>query len=520
MQYKSRVKSFILFFVSIGIAQASSWASYLGPNGNGTAEGNIPAEIQQNGPRKLWEAKVGIGCASFVIDQGRAITVGNTDDKDTLWCFNARTGELFWKKTYDEKLAPKYYDGGPGATPTIHGDVVYNLSKSGRLSCHDLKTGAEKWIVHFKDDLSGNMPTWGYSSSPFIYRDLLICLPCSKDGAMVALDKTTGKVKWQSQNTARPGYAAPVFYKKNGKDAAVVFHGRKIVGYDLTAKGKVLYEFDWRTSYDVNASNPTVLGDLIHFSSGYNMGYAVIDISGDKPEIVHRNRDLPMIFQNSFLMGDDLVGCFGDKRYNTELYRMDFKTGEILWKHKLPGTRGSTAQIGETTVVLTETGHLVFGKATEKGFTETGRHEVLTKLCWAPLAIGEGKLLARTNKGQAVCLELSPGNPTAKNKGNSSKKVATAGQDLAALITGLNQYKTIGGSYPSNAQGIEALFKKPTTSPRPRRWTQLLAKMPRDPWKNPYKYSYPGARDPSKPEIISAGPDGKFGTKDDISNQD
>jgi outer membrane protein assembly factor BamB len=401
------MKTCTLFFLTILIACAQPWSSYLGPNGNGTAEGDIPLKIQKEGPKVLWEAEIGHGCSSFSIADGRALTVGNKDDQDTLWCFDAKSGEVLWKKTYSEPLAPKYYDGGPGATPTIHGGLVYNLSKSGRLSCHDLKSGEELWMIHFKDDLGGNKPTWGYSSSPLVFNDSLICLPCSKNGAMVALDLKTGKTKWQSQNTARPGYAAPVFYKHDGKDAAVVFHGRSIVGYDLTAKGKVLYEFEWRTPYDVNASNPTVLGKLLHFSAGYNMGYAVIDISKPKPEVVHQNRDLPMIFQNSFLVGDDLVGCFGDKRYNTELYRMDFKTGKILWKHPLPGTRGSTAQIGETTIVLTETGHLIFGSISEKGFTETGRHQILSKLCWSPLAIGEGKLFARTNKGKAVCLNLS-----------------------------------------------------------------------------------------------------------------
>lgn len=401
------MKILILFCFLIVQVSASTWSAYLGPNGDGTAEGDIPAEVQKNGPKTLWKTEIGHGCSSFAISDGCALTVGNKDDKDTLWCFDAKTGKALWKKTYSEPLAPKYYDGGPGATPTIHEGLVYNLSKSGRLSCHDLKTGDEKWVVHFKDDFDGNKPTWGYSSSPLIFKGSLICLPCSKKGAMVVLDPKTGKTKWQSKNVARPGYAAPVFYQHNGKDAAVVFHGRSIVGYDLTQEGKVLYEFEWRTPYDVNASNPIVMGNLLHFSAGYNMGYAVLDISKPKPEIVHRDRDLPMIFQNSFLMGDDLVGCFGDKKYNTELYRMDFKTGEILWKHKLPGTRGSTALIDDTLVVLTETGHLVFGTATEKAFTETGRHKILGKLCWAPLAIGEGKLFARTNKGQAICLDLS-----------------------------------------------------------------------------------------------------------------
>jgi len=401
------MKIYTMFLMTLLLAQADEWKSYLGPNGNGTAKGEIPAEVQKKGPKVLWKADLGKGCSSFSISDGKVLTVGNTDDKDTLWCFNAQTGDVIWKKSYQEPLAPKYYEGGPGATPTIHDGLVYNLSKSGLLSCHDLKTGEEKWQVHYKKDFAGNKPEWGFSASPLVFKDSLICLPSSKKGAMIALDLKTGKVKWQSENSARPGYAAPVFYQHQGKDAAVVFHGRSIVGYDLTQKGKVLYTYEWRTPYDVNASNPTVLGDLLHFSSGYNMGYAVVDISSTEPKIVHRDRDLPMIFQNSFLIGDDLVGCFGDKRYKAEIYRMDFKTGNILWKHSIPGSRGSTAQIGETTVVLSETGHLIFGKASEQSFTETGRHKIIEKRCWAPLAISENKLFARTNDGKAVCVDLS-----------------------------------------------------------------------------------------------------------------
>ncbi len=405
------MKFISLFFSLAVIAWGSTWSSYLGPNGNGTAEGKIPANVQKEGPKILWKAKIGKGCSSFTVADGRAYTVGNSGDRDTLWCFDAKTGDVVWKKDYSEKLAPKFYDGGPGATPIVDEGLVYNLSKSGRLSCYDAKSGDEKWVVEFKDDLGGNMPTWGYSSSPVVYGKTLLCLPCSKTGALVALNKKTGEKVWSSENSARPGYAAPVLYQHKGKDAAVVFHGRSVVGYDLSAKGKVLYKYGWRTPYDVNASNPQVLGDLVHISSGYNMGYAVLDVSKAEPEIVHRNRDLPMIFQNCFVEGDDLVGCFGDKRYNTELYRMDFKSGDILWKHPLPGTRGSTAKIGETTVVLTETGMVVFGTAGEKSFTESGRHQFLKeipkKLFWAPLAIGDGKLFARTNQGEAICLDLT-----------------------------------------------------------------------------------------------------------------
>ena len=104
---------------------------------------------------------------------------GNSDDNDTLWCLDAKTGKILWKKTYSEKLAPKFYDGGPGATPIVDEGLVYNLSKSGRLSCYDAQSGDEKWVIEFKNDLSGNMPTWGFSSSPVVYGDVVLCSPCS-----------------------------------------------------------------------------------------------------------------------------------------------------------------------------------------------------------------------------------------------------------------------------------------------------------------------------------------------------
>lgn len=517
------MKIALLTTLLVSSALSQEWPQYLGPNGDGTAEGQIPASVQKDGPKTLWTAKIGKGCSSFAISHGRAITVGNSNDEDTIWCFDTKSGEIVWKKTYPEKLAPKFYDGGPGATPTIDGDRVFVLSKSGRLSCHDFKTGDEKWMVNFKDDFKGNIPTWGYSSAPVAYGDLLLCLPCTKGAAMVALDKATGKEKWKSSNTARPGYSAPVFFKHKGNDAALVFHGRNLVGYDLSEKGEVLFTHGWRTPYDVNASNPVVHDGLVYIASGYGMGYAVLDITGDEPKVLHKNPDLRMIFQNALMVGDDVMGCFGDKSVEAELFRMDLKSGEILWRHRIPGTRASTAKIGETFVLLSEEGDLIFGEASEAKFTETGRHKILGKLCWAPLAIGDGKVFARTNQGDAICVDLSDG-PVAKAAPKSTArdqvKIQRAKAYFASLTSLLEMYRTIGGMYPSQVQGLNSLHTKPVTPPRPRRWTQaIVEEVPNDPWGTAYQYSFPGNNDPAKPEVTSAGPDQKFGTPDDLSSQ-
>ena len=101
------------------------------------------------------------------------------------------------------------------------------------------------------------------------------------------------------------------------------------------------------------------------------------------------------------------------------------------------------------------------------------------------------------------------------------KKASTARQDMTTFSSGLEQYKNIGGKYPSTSQGLEALLRKPSSSPRPRDWVQILEDEDAlfDPWDTKYKYEYPGSKDPSRPEIISAGPDKQFGSEDDMSSQ-
>ncbi len=102
-----------------------------------------------------------------------------------------------------------------------------------------------------------------------------------------------------------------------------------------------------------------------------------------------------------------------------------------------------------------------------------------------------------------------------------SAKIQTARRDFTAIQAGLDTYDMNGRKgYPSTAQGLEALVKKPMSSPRPRDWSQSFKSVPLDPWKNKYGYKNPGSKDPKNPEIISAGPDGQMGTEDDLSSQD
>lgn len=91
--------------------------------------------------------------------------------------------------------------------------------------------------------------------------------------------------------------------------------------------------------------------------------------------------------------------------------------------------------------------------------------------------------------------------------------------DFQAITTQLRTYEMQNMRMPSTAQGLEALVKRPSSEPVPRRWIQLLERIPLDPWGEPYQYSNPGKLNPRGFDLVSKGPDRQLGTEDDITNK-
>jgi len=100
-----------------------------------------------------------------------------------------------------------------------------------------------------------------------------------------------------------------------------------------------------------------------------------------------------------------------------------------------------------------------------------------------------------------------------------------AKMDIKTIESALKLYKIDSGTYPTTEQGLEALVKKPETSPLPKKWREggyLEGSVPSDPWGNPFYYTSPGS-DGRDYEIISYGNDGQpggTGRDADISSSD
>jgi len=98
--------------------------------------------------------------------------------------------------------------------------------------------------------------------------------------------------------------------------------------------------------------------------------------------------------------------------------------------------------------------------------------------------------------------------------GGGKARCWAAHADIHGGITSaINQYFKDNGSYPGIFQD---LVQQPTTATHWQGPYFESTNLPVDPWGNLYIYEYPGKH--GTYDLISAGPDGKPGTEDDIVN--
>ncbi|WP_457679883.1 type II secretion system major pseudopilin GspG [Thermovibrio sp.] len=98
-------------------------------------------------------------------------------------------------------------------------------------------------------------------------------------------------------------------------------------------------------------------------------------------------------------------------------------------------------------------------------------------------------------------------------KRGEEAKFTTTKLQMKHIEEALKLYKLDNSLYPTTEQGLKALVKKPEVPPVPRNWKgPYLDKVPKDAWGNNFIYVSDGQHF----TLVSPGPDGEEGTKDDI----
>lgn len=351
-----------------------------------------------NGPAVLWRASVGKGFSSFAVANGRVYTLGNEEDKDTVYCFSAETGEVHWRHTYPCELQPLSYEGGPSATPAVEGNRVFTFSKGGDLICLDAEKGSVVWSRKFEPwpYREGDWRnTWRYASSPLVVggRVFLNLGECG-----TAFNMQDGTVVWASP-AGHPGYSSPVPFRMGETDALAFFSGRAVFGVERNS-GKQLWHVPWKTLWDLNAADPIIENDQMFVSSGNGVGCALFDLKENPPKELWRNKNLKTTMNAAVAWQGYLYG-FND----SALACISWKTGEEQWTTR-DLRKGSGIIAGDKLLLLSETGKLVIAQPNPQEFRPLAEAKILDGRCWTAPVLSHGRLYARNAEGQVVCLDM------------------------------------------------------------------------------------------------------------------
>ena len=398
--------SVLTLFFAVSL-HAADWPQYRGPNADGIApETGINKEWKAKPPRELWRIKLGDnGFAGPIVAAGKLFIVDKVGDEDLVRAVDLATGKDVWTFKYPDAYKPDMEDWGRGrSTPTFEKGRLYTQGTLGMVHAFDAEKGAKIWSKDIKAEYKGVPGDWAYTAAPLVDGDKLILCPGGANASVVALDKNTGKEIWKGGGSDKAGYATPVLATLGGKKQYVVFAGTSLIGVD-PENGALLWSQPWKTSYDVNAAAPVVMGNEIFISSGYGKGCALIAIEESKPRVVWQNKIIKAHFNPPILHKGHLVGITGQAASRGELYCLDPKTGATTWRVGDFEVGGVVGVDGLVIACSGISGEVVLGNPEPAAFQELGRITPLGGRTWTAPIIADGKLFVRNMK-ELVCLDL------------------------------------------------------------------------------------------------------------------
>jgi outer membrane protein assembly factor BamB len=389
------------------------------------------------GPAIVWQTAIGTGYAAPAISEGRLFHFARFGDAARLSCFSADTGATLWTRDhptdYEDMLG---YNNGPRATPVLDGPHVYTYSAEGILQCRRVTDGEPVWRVDTMKDFHVVKNFFGVGSTPLVWGDVLLVNVGgspprsppdvytahgnvrSSGSAIVAFDKTTGKVRWKTGDDLA-SYASPVPAKIGERDIVFMFARGGLMAID-PAKGEALAHFPWRARLleSVNASSSVVVNNEVFISETYELGSALVRFTGSAFEEVwsdrgrRRDRTMALHWNTPIEHEGFLYGSSGYHSPEAELRCVEWKTGKVMWSEPDMG-RSSLLLVDGTLICLSEDGVLRLIRAAPARYDEIAEWELtaadgtplLTYPAWAAPALARGLLYVQ-GADRLVCLRL------------------------------------------------------------------------------------------------------------------
>lgn len=404
MKARVALTGVVLMFLT-GSSLAADWPQWQGVSRDGkSAETGLLKTWPAGGLKLIWRTgNLGEGYAGVSIVGNRLYTMGGLSDTNVIMAIDAEDGEILWSTKFGVAgLVGNTRSGnvfpGPRCTPTVDGDRIYGVDHHGELVCVAAGDGEIQWRKHFVDDFGGTVPRWGFSESPLVDGNQLVATPGGSKGALVALNKKTGDLIWQSKEfTDDAHYASIVAVAIDGIHQYVQLTAQNVVGIS-PKDGSVLWKAS-RTGRVAVIPTPVVEGNYVYVTSGYNAGSHLFHVTSSdgrfSVEQVYAERDMANHHGGVVKVGDHLYGYSDSKG----LACQSFVTGEIVWAEKGKISKGAVSCADGMLYFREErSGDMVLIEAVPTGYSENGRFEQpdrAEEMAWPHPVIAHGKLYIR-----------------------------------------------------------------------------------------------------------------------------
>ena len=313
----------------------------------------------------------------------------------TLAAYRWSDGRLAWQHDVPaEGPLPSVHDKHNLATPSpaTDADVVIGWFGTGQIVALD-HSGKRLWGKHLGKEYAPFDLQWGHSSSPVLYKDLVI-LVCYHGSAayVMALDKRTGNVRWKvDRPAALVSYSTPLIV-----DGA---RGTEILintSTGLEAIAADTGEDRWRVVEDNRFPIPvaTMADGVIYTTRGYRSGPYVAIRPGGQGDVSASHvvwrvpTGAPYI--SSLVHYQGLIYTAGELGVVTCL---EAKTGERVWQERAGGVFTASPVAADGRIYLvSETGETVVLKA-GRTFEILSRNKLDAHFVASP-AISRGRIFS------------------------------------------------------------------------------------------------------------------------------
>jgi outer membrane protein assembly factor BamB len=392
----------VLFLITLVTVSAEDWPQWRGPNRDDISkETGLLPEWPSGGPKLLWKAKgLGEGYSTVSVSGDRIYTIGEHGNASLVTALNPVDGKMVWSAKLGKPGAPGMGGyGGPRSTPTVEGKLAFALGQWGELVCLDSATGNARWRKDFTKDFGGSRPQWGFAESPLVDGLQLVVTPGGSQGALAALDKTTGATLWRSKEFTDPAqYASIIVTEIGGVRQYIQLTAASVAGIRAT-DGKLLWRAPRRGETAV-IPTPVYRDGMVYVTSGYGVGCNLFKITANGSNFsakeVYANKVMVNHHGGVVLVEDCVYGYSDSKGWTCQ----EFSNGQARWQDKEQLGKGSLT-FADGRLYLREEGkpgRVALIEASPAGYKEHGRFEApdrSDKLSWTHPVVSNGKLYLR-----------------------------------------------------------------------------------------------------------------------------